>query len=217
MSRRSTRPKDRKQCQLAFVRIMIASFFVAMAVGLIPYPSTLALTGELFAESTAVVVTTTFMFVTSFAIMVGRNVRTASLSLAIFLLASHIAFSVNMPESASLELFWQNTMLVGILILVGLTRPGGSKSLHVLHKKIMPRRVRPKAARRRADVTIPADVAKPEKTIPESEEPPAPVADQVTSDAPPTFASCRKTPKAARPKPALRLIYDSHGNDTDAA
>ncbi len=211
MSGRTSRPGGNQTLQLAVIRILIASFFVGIAVGLIPFPTLLGLTEQLFEENTAITIATTFVFVTSFFIMVGRNVRTAALSLAIFLLASHIAFEVKSSEPFALAQFWQTIVLVGILVLVALILPGGSESMHVLRRIVTPRRVRPARPR-------PAATERAEDATAEQAPEPSPKTDETPSEPVATFSSKRTINPVEAEQHGLRLVYEAQtANQNEAA
>lgn len=202
MSRRSSRTPVRTDIQFAAIRILIASFFVAVAVQMVPYPSLYGLTDQIVSEKTSVTIATTFVFVTSFFMMVGRNVQTACVSLAVFLLASNLAFEVTNNAPLALADFWLTVVFVGMLVLIALTRPGGSEDLYILRKIVTPRRIRTQPRR--------GEVVRPSK--PEIQEKPAVEAKPVPEPTP-TFSSSRTINPFEAEQNGLRLIHDADSED----
>ena len=110
---------------LSTVRILIASYFLATATGLVLEPSNRTLFGSVMLAQHANIAATIYLFVTAFAIMVGKAVRPAALLLAIYIFWSgflHYDFS---DSADALSKFWRDMALLGAILLIAVTEPGG--------------------------------------------------------------------------------------------
>lgn len=129
---------------LATVRMLIASYFLASA-GLIKNADGATFLSSVLPETTAEALAATIFYGTGFALMIGRFMREAALVLAIFVFwASFSAKLDSAPSIAVLMHFWQDMALVGAVLLIGLTRPGGERPMRLgLGRARLPRRIRP--------------------------------------------------------------------------
>ncbi|MCG6903067.1 MAG: DoxX family protein [Rhodobacter sp.] len=131
---------------LSVVRILIASYFLATATGLVFEPGSRTFLDAVLPADQAQVATTTYLFVTAFAIMVGFAVRPAALLLAVYIFWSgflHYDFGGG-PEA--LAVFWRDMALLGSILLIAVTEPGGSKSLRIWARPVAPRRIAAESA-----------------------------------------------------------------------
>ena len=136
---------------LSVVRILIASYFLATATGLIFDQTSRTFLDGVLVESHAQLIATIYLFVTAFAIMVGFIVRPAALLLSVYVFWSgFVDFSTSM-EAAALSAFWRNMALLGALLLVAVTEPGGSTKFRLWAKPIAPRRIARARMRRMAN------------------------------------------------------------------
>lgn len=138
---------------LAAVRILIASFFLARGSGLIKLPGDYQLFGAVLPEAQAVMATTVLLFGTGFLIMVGRAVRPAALLLAVFVFWSGFLHHDIASDPQALSGFWRDMALLGAVMLIAMTEPGGSERFQFFVRQVVPRRVRRTAegTARRAD------------------------------------------------------------------
>lgn len=126
------------------VRLLISSYFMALATGIVPYENGRAFMELAFPAPYASFAFTGFVFTTAYLILLGKQVRIAAMLLSIFVFwASYIA---NFSQGAALDLqgFWSDMALIGALMLAATQGDG-----HFLHrtgtrfgKSIRPRRVR---------------------------------------------------------------------------
>ena len=130
------------QATLVAVRILIASYFAA-SVGMLDVMPGAAFLSGVMPLDYARLASTAILFLTSFLIMLGRFVRPAALLLAVF--AFWASFGTTFPGEFSPEnllAFWRDMALVGALLLIAATVPGGSRALNLRNRKAKPRRVR---------------------------------------------------------------------------
>ncbi|KMW57276.1 hypothetical protein AIOL_002237 [Candidatus Rhodobacter oscarellae] len=126
---------------MSIVRILIASYFLASATGLVFDPSTRTFLDPILPRDAAVAVTTAYLFITAFAVMVGFCVRPAALLLAVYVFWSAFSQFGNAATVAALSVFWQNMALMGALLLIAITVPGGNTRFTLWARRIAPRRV----------------------------------------------------------------------------
>ncbi len=144
---RATRPNmistQVSRTVLSTVRILIASYFLATATGLVLEPSNRTLFGSVMLADHANLAATIYLFITAFAIMVGKAVRPAALLLAIYIFWSgflHYDFS---DSADALSKFWRDMALLGAILLIAVTEPGGSGRFTLRRRAVAPRRVAP--------------------------------------------------------------------------
>ncbi|MEI2804910.1 hypothetical protein [Albidovulum sp.] len=96
------------------VRIVIASYFLAVSVGLIPGTVASPLTGTVLPEPWAGIAGKAVVFATAYLVLVGAWLRVSALLLATVLFwSSYIANA----GGGNLEAFWRDLALIGALIL----------------------------------------------------------------------------------------------------
>ncbi len=103
-----------KQTGQNLVRIVIASYFLAVAVGLIPGTDASPLTATFLPEPYAGAAGQTVIFVTAYLVLVGVWLRVAALLLATVLFWSSY---IHNTAAGDLEAFWRDLALIGALIL----------------------------------------------------------------------------------------------------
>lgn len=96
------------------VRVVIASYFLAVAVGLIPGTDASPLTAAVLPEPYAGAAGQTVIFVTAYLVLVGVWLRVAALLLANVLFWSSYIGNAGIGD---LEAFWRDLALIGALIL----------------------------------------------------------------------------------------------------
>lgn len=186
---------------LSVVRILIASYFLATATGLVFDASSRTFFDAVLPGQTAQLVATIYLFVTAFAIMVGKAVRPAALLLAIYIFWSGFVHYEFGADAAALSAFWRDMALLGAILLIAVTEPGGSSKFSLWRKKpIAPRRI---ATARSTDRPI-----RPNRTE-----------DQLTRDAILSgafIAQLSETPApAAAPAPASNFFAATEDDDTE--
>lgn len=127
------------------VRLLISSYFMALATGIIPYENGRAFMDLVFPAPYASFAFTGFVFTTAYLILLGKQVRIAAMLLSVFVFwASYIAnFSQGM--TFDLQGFWSDMALIGALVLAA--TQGDGRFVHRtgtrFGKSIRPRRVQP--------------------------------------------------------------------------
>jgi len=110
----AVKPHNLGQSGQNLVRIVIASYFLAVAVGLIPGTDASPLTAAVLPEPYAAAVGQTVIFITAYLVLVGVWLRMAALLLATVLFWSSY---IENTGSGDLEAFWRDLALIGALIL----------------------------------------------------------------------------------------------------
>lgn len=130
----------------AIIRVLIGSYFLAAGTGLILEPTSRTLFDAVLPEQYAIVATTAYLFITAFMIMTGKAVRPAALLLAIYIFWSAFVHFEAMGTAVALSKFWNDMALLGAVLLIAVTEPGGSESFQLWRKgrATTPRRVSPK-------------------------------------------------------------------------
>jgi len=136
---------------LSVVRILIASYFLATATGLIFEPASRTVFDAVLLKHHAQLVSTSYLFITAFAIMVGFVVRPAALLLAVYIFWSGFLHFDQMGTPEALAGFWRDMALLGAILLVAVTQPGGSHRFRLWAKPIAPRRIAQERLARAAD------------------------------------------------------------------
>jgi len=96
------------------VRIVIASYFLAVSLGLIPGTAAWPLTAPFLPAPYADLAGKAIIFTTAYLVLVGAWLRVSALLLATVLFWSSYIQNV---ASANLEAFWRDLALIGALIL----------------------------------------------------------------------------------------------------
>lgn len=128
---------------LSVVRILIASYFLATASGLILEPSSRIFLDAVLDQQNARIVTTIYLFSTAFLVMVGMAVRPASLLLAVYIFWSGFLNHNLGAGPEALNAFWRDMALLGAVLLIAVTEPGGSAKFRLFRRTVAPRRVVP--------------------------------------------------------------------------
>ena len=131
------------------IRILIASYFMGAATGLVPFQAGRDLASLILPQPAAGIALTAFLFTTSYLILVGRQIRFAALSLAVFLFGAGYMASFGPGATLGLEAFWQDIAIVGGLFLTYSTQPAPVATRRTTRRlrsgqKITPRRITPR-------------------------------------------------------------------------
>lgn len=114
MSVAATKPHNLSQSGQNLVRIVIASYFLAVSTGLIPGTVAWPLTAPFLPEPYAGLAGKAAIFLTAYLVLVGVWLRVSALLLATLLFwSSYIANA----GTGNLEAFWRDLALIGALIL----------------------------------------------------------------------------------------------------
>ncbi|MBS8227407.1 hypothetical protein DYI42_14345 [Vannielia litorea] len=124
----------------AIVRILIGSYFIATASGLVQDPSSPALLAGLLGPQGAQFAHAVVVFPLAFLMMLGYVVRPMALLLSLYVFYTGFAQFQIRTDPGALAAFWRDTVLLGAVLLIAVTQPGGSRAL--VRRHVMPRRVR---------------------------------------------------------------------------
>ncbi len=114
MPQRRARAQNLGQNGQNLVRIVIASYFLAISLGLIPGTTALALTEPFLPEPYADAASKAVIFATAYLVLLGVWLRLSALLLATLLFWSSYLENIG---AGNLEGFWRDLALIGALIL----------------------------------------------------------------------------------------------------
>ena len=181
------------------VRIVIASYFLAVSLGLIPGTVAWPLTAPFLPEPYADLAGKAVIFTTAYLVLVGAWLRVSALLLATVLFWSSYIQNIG---SDNLEGFWRDLALIGALILTYTqTLPRANSRRSALHWKPRARRIAPaQTVAPRRVVTVPRR-ARPGSERPESDRPQSARPEFVSHQSP------RPQPaRGASTRPQLELV-----------
>lgn len=128
------------------VRFLVASYFIAIATGLARFDSGRALVADIVPGGYAPLLFSAFVFTTAYLILLGRQLRSAALLLAVFVFCSSIVANLGPGKLIDLDAFWRDIALVGALLLTYVEDARPSRRARVrIGKAVQPRRVTPRA------------------------------------------------------------------------
>jgi uncharacterized membrane protein YphA (DoxX/SURF4 family) len=110
----NNQPQNLNQSGQNLVRIVIASYFVAVSLGFIPGTAALPLTEPFLPEPYAEAASTAIVFATAYLVLIGAWLRFSALLLATVLFWSSY---IENAGAGNLEGFWRDLALIGALIL----------------------------------------------------------------------------------------------------
>ena len=152
------------------IRILIASYFIALAAGIVSATHLAAPFSPLLPDPWAARAGCALVFALAYLIMIGVRLRAAALGLAIVMFAGHVVVAMQTSFAAQLEALWRDLALIGALILTyGEAAPRAYRKRGILKPKAVARRLMPRA--NAAGVYAPVAPA-PSRPIPPA---PAPV------------------------------------------
>lgn len=99
------------------LRLLIASYFIGTASGIVPFESGREMAAMLLPKEYSEFFFSAFMFTTSYLILIGRQIRVAALLLALFVFWSSYMASFGPYRTLGLEEFWRDLALIGGLLL----------------------------------------------------------------------------------------------------
>jgi hypothetical protein len=126
------------------LRLLIASYFIGAATGIVPFSSGREMAAILLPDAYAGFGYSAFMFTTSYLILMGRQIRAAALLLAVFVFWSSFLASFGLEE------FWRDLALISGLLLTYANRapvagkelvkqkPGTAGAAAITPRRIMP-------------------------------------------------------------------------------
>ncbi len=125
------------------LRVLIASYFLAVSLKIIPGTSLGILFEAILPEPYASATAAGLVFIFSFMIMIGLATRVAALLIALMtFFASYVAM-VQLGVADELGAFWRDLALIAALLLTygEANLSGDRRRRRLVHRKIVPRRV----------------------------------------------------------------------------
>lgn len=99
------------------MRLLITSYFIAMAGGLIPTGNGHALMGAVFPAGYEGLAFSAFVFTTAYLILLVKRVRTAALLLSLYVFWSGYIANFAPGNTLDLKEFWRDIAMIGGLLL----------------------------------------------------------------------------------------------------
>jgi uncharacterized membrane protein YphA (DoxX/SURF4 family) len=191
------------------LRIVIASYFLAVALNLIPGTSLTVLAEQVLPAEVAGPLSAMVVFALAFLVMVGLFMRPAALVLGLMTLFASYLQMIELGVADELGTFWRDLVLIAALMLTyAENAPRDYRMRSAIRRKVTPRRISPSDHPHRArpaarPVAIAAAEA-PAKQEPSPEVIPLPT---------PAFVSRRsapsKRPALALPGPVENIFIDA--------
>lgn len=130
------------------IRILIASYFLALAAGLVSASHLAAPFAPLLPDPWAARAGGALVFALAYLIMIGVRLRAAALALALLMFVCHLVVAMQTGFAAQLDALWRDVALIGALILTyGEAAPRAYRKRGILKPKAVARRLMPQAAR----------------------------------------------------------------------
>lgn len=124
------------------LRVMIASYFLAVALSLIPGTDLGLLFAIILPEPYSSAVAAGLVFLFSFMIMIGIAMRLAALMIALITFFASYLTMVQLGVQNELGSYWRDIALIAALLLTySEPKLGRARSRKVLHREIVPRRI----------------------------------------------------------------------------
>ncbi|MCT8160503.1 hypothetical protein [Pseudoruegeria sp. SHC-113] len=125
------------------VRLIIASYFIAIAVGVLPSENGQALFATVLPEKYAAAAVSGFVFSTALLVFLGRQMRLAALLLANYVFWSSLVANFVLEGPINIVEFWRDLVMVGALMLT-YTGPAMSRRRALrFGRRVTPRRIVP--------------------------------------------------------------------------
>lgn len=99
------------------IRLLISSYFIGAATGVVPYLAGHDLARILVGADLAPMAFTAFLFTTAWLVLIGRGARGAALLLALFVFWAGYLASFGPDRSMAFHEFWRDLALIGGLLL----------------------------------------------------------------------------------------------------
>lgn len=117
MARKTARKIDFSDAAQMTVRMLIASYFMATAIGSIPGADTGALLSPLLGDAMSRVIAGSLVFTLATMVLIGKHTRLAALTLGLLTFYASYAHMVQMGIDHVLGAFWRDMALVAALML----------------------------------------------------------------------------------------------------
>jgi len=188
------------------LRIVIASYFLAVALNLIPGTSLTILAEQLLPVHVAAPLSAMVVFALAFFVMIGLYMRPAALVLGLMTLFASYLQMIELGVSDELGTFWRDLVLIAALMLTyAENEPRDHRMRSAIRRKVTPRRVCPTDAPHRARPAA-ARSAQPPATAKAQ----APDAEERAAPAPVAFSTRRrKRQDEALPAPMENIFLDA--------
>ena len=153
------------------LRVLIASYFLAVALNLIPGTDLGLLFASVLPAPYAAATAAGVVFICAFMIMIGMATRSAALLLAIMTFFASYLTMVNLGVQQELGAFWRDLALIAALLLTYGDSPSDRRlRRRIIRRTITPRRIVPNAtsARQSARPETPSVAmpqARPERVV----------------------------------------------------
>ena len=143
------------------LRVIIASYFIALSLGMISGATLSPLAAMLISEQLASLMSSLLMFGLASLVMLGLHIRPAALLLGLITLAGSFVTLNASGVAENLGAFWRDLVLVAALVLTySENAPRDRHKRRALRQKVAPRRVTPKPATATTLVATPCRGAK---------------------------------------------------------
>ena len=153
------------------IRILIASYFLALATGIVSATHLAAPFSPLLPDPWAGRAGCALVFCLAYLIMIGVRLRAAAIGLAGLMFASHAVLALQTGLSAQIDTLWRDLALIGALMLTyGEAAPRAYRKRGIFKPKPVVRRLKPRLAAPSGPIPL---VPVPSGTVPCP--PPAPV------------------------------------------
>ena len=128
----STGPVSASRFVRSVMRILLAAYFLAAATAMFIDPAPRSVFDGLMPSSVGHAMSTFLIFGTALMIMLGVIVRPAALLLGLFVIATGLSDVMNATDFADPSQIWSDLALMGALLMIAVTEPGGSERFRAL-------------------------------------------------------------------------------------
>lgn len=154
------------------LRIVIASYFLAVALNLIPGTSLTILAAQVLPLHVAEPLSAMMVFALAFMVMIGLFMRPAALVLGLMTFFASYLRTIELGVADELGTFWRDLVLIAALMLTyAENAPRDHRMRKAIQHKVLPRRVTPPHTHRPRPNTV---VARTPDPAPEPGKPHAP-------------------------------------------
>ena len=183
------------------LRIVIASYFLAVGLNLIPGTNLTILAEQVLPAHVAAPLSAMIVFALAFLVMIGLYMRPAALVLGLMTLFASYLQMIELGVADELGTFWRDLVLIAALMLTyAENAPRDYRMRSAIRRKVTPRRITPTDHPHRAR---PAMTAAPQQAPQPAQAQPQPIAAR-------GFVSCRK--KAASPADPMDNIFADYAS-----
>ena len=150
------------------LRIVIASYFLAVGLNLIPGTNLTILAEQVLPAHVAEPLSAMMVFALAFLVMIGLYMRPAALVLGLMTLFASYLQMIELGVADELGTFWRDLVLIAALMLTyAENAPRDYRMRSAIRRKVTPRRVAPVDHPHRARPVAPAPLAQPNLPVAE--------------------------------------------------